>query len=101
MGSDSFTVVVVAKSAEEAFKEAIKDARKNHGRNGCTGTIAEKESFIEIPLPKRGKKDLQARALLEADRLILNDERIEDEEGPAGCIQYKKNEYLFFGWAQS
>jgi len=100
MGSEQFIQVVSGKSAQQAFYEAIRQAEHDYGHSGYTGTIAEKNSFIEITLPK--KKKTENRAIAYAEKLLAeNDPRIDDKWGPAGCISLGKNKYLFFGWASS
>jgi len=94
MGGSTFMVTAEGKTANDAFKIARQNALYEYGHRGYTGTIAEKDSFIMIDLPK-GKN---AREY--ADELIDNsDERIDDKWGPAGCIELEKEKFFFFGWA--
>ena len=96
MGSESFSHQAEGKSAKDAFQKARKQALYDRGHDGYTGTIAEKDAFIMIELPKGQEAEAYADKLIdEADK------RIDDKWGPAGCIQIKKNLYLFFGWASS
>jgi len=100
MGSNEFIQVSKGKTANEAFTNAVLQAEYDHGHSGYTGTIAEKDAFVEIPLPKKGKKDPEERAVDYATKLLAdNDARIDDKWGPAGCIKIKTGMYLFFGWA--
>jgi len=94
MGSQDFYHVETGKTAQEAFNNAHNDACYEHGHGGYTGTLAEKNDFIEIPVP--GEKDPTefAQELIDND-----DDRIVDKWGPAGCVKIKEGEYLFFGWA--
>ena len=102
MSAEQFIQIAKGKSAKAAFKAAVEQAEYDHGHSGYTGTIAEKEDFISIPLPKKGLKNLQERAVREAERLFqTEDERIDDKWGPAGCIKADKNTYVFFGWAST
>ena len=96
MGADTFTQQSMGKTAREAFESAREAARYEHGHSGYSGTIAEKDGFVEIPLPDGVKASDYAEQLIDDD-----DSRIEDKWGPAGCIKTGNNEYLFFGWASS
>ena len=61
-------------TAKEAFNSAVDHALYEHGHGGYTGTIAEKDTFIEIEVPE------SADPFEEADRLIDgDDERISDK----------------------
>jgi len=95
MGATTFYTVSVGKNAKDAFQKAREKAQYDYGHSGYTGTIAEKDSFVMIPLPT-GMKPLEY-----ADKLIDEcDERIDDKWGDAGCIAIpESDEYLFFGWA--
>ncbi len=98
MGATTFYTIAHGKTPEEAFTKAREDAERIHGHDGYTGTIVEKSSFKVIPLPKGENPELYAELLIEID-----DPRIDDVSGPAGCIAFSKkvtpNAYLFFGWA--
>lgn len=81
--------------AEEAFAQAVKQARYDHGHAGYSGTLAEKDEFVIIA------EDSQMSAEEYAEELIANgDDRIDDKWGPAGCLRTPTG-YLFFGWASS
>lgn len=96
MGAESFYVEVAARSVENAFKKVVKEAKHEHGNSGNTGTIAEKKSFIEIPLPKGcDPQEYAERLIKEADSRIYN------PSGPAGCIHLGRTRWLFFGWAKN
>jgi hypothetical protein len=100
MGASEFIQIANGKTANEAFTNAVEQAAYEHGHSGYTGTMAEKNNFIEIPLPKKGKKDPVERAVDLASTFIeKNDPRIDDKWGPAGCIKAKRGTYVFFGWA--
>ena len=96
MGADTFGAKAKGKTAEHAFREAVRRAEYDHGHAGYTGTIAEKDSYVMIPVPAEYKARPQdyARKLVED-----SDPRIDDKWGPAGCIELGKDEWLFFGWA--
>lgn len=91
MGSRSFMTKSSGKTAEEAFNSAVHEAQYEYGHGGYTGTIAEKNSFIMVDLPKNTSPRDHAYKLL--------DDTIVDKWGPAGCFNLGNNEYLFFGWA--
>jgi hypothetical protein len=96
MGADPFIVGARGEDAKTAFNRAVENAAYEYGHGGYTGTIAEKDSFIEIELPKG------LDPVAEADRLIdEDDERVADKWGPAGCFSLGDSRYLFFGWASS
>lgn len=94
MGAECFSEKAKGKTAEIAFRKAVKRAQYDHGHAGYSGTIAEKTQFKMIEVPKG--KDPEEYA--ESDE-ALNE--VEDKWGPAGCIALGKGEWLFFGWASS
>lgn len=99
MGAAVFENVVSAKNAKEAFYNAVEDACYEYGRNGYTGTIAEKENFVMIKCPEGEDPFEYSYHLIEKE-----DPRIDDKWGPAGCIELPGNDteqkrFLFFGWA--
>lgn len=96
MGAEQFTHSARGKTAKEAFENARKEALHDYGHSGYSGTIAEKNSFIEIPLPLGYEVGEYIDKLFET-----NDRRIDDKWGPAGCIKVKDGLYSFFGWASS
>lgn len=124
MGACEFFVTQKAKSPAEAFKKAVEQAQYDHGHAGYSGTIAEKRTFVLIndsltEVTRRYKtwtpehdwmrKSAQVLAgLLDADvkaipaaLMDMDDSRIRDKWGPAGCVKVGKDEYAFFGWASS
>ena len=113
MGAELFENREWGASAKEAFNNAVKQAEYDYGHRGYTGTIAEKTTFVMIPLEK-GYSPEDIKELL----VVMGDERIDDKWGDAGCIEippefyteddkvYKEKHplehlYLFFGWASS
>ncbi|ELZ01388.1 hypothetical protein [Natrialba aegyptia] len=113
MGAVSFEALAFGKTADDAFRNAVEDAKHMHGHGGYTGTIVEKSSFEVIP--KREHHGKQKRRY--AHQLIEDgDERIQRKRGPAGAIncsgtnaaiRYRKQHELegkhgdvrlFFGW---
>ena len=95
MGATNFMCRDSGNSAKEAFRNAVKEAQYQFGHGGYTGTIAEKDKFVMISLPK-GENPVQY-----ADKLMdEGDSRIDDKWGACGCIAIpESDEYLFFGWA--
>lgn len=96
MGANSFTVRIKGKNANEAFHTAVECAKYDNGHGGYTGTIAEKTSFVKIPLPEGRRAEEHAYELLRD-----SDARINDKWGPAGCFDLSEGEFVFFGWASS
>lgn len=96
MGASTFMTRARGRNAGEAFSVAVSNAKHNHGHGGYTGTIAEKNRFILIDVPKGADPRKLAQQLLDDD-----DPRILDKYGPAGCVLMGNGEYLFFGWASS
>ena len=46
MGANVFTTFSMGKDAEDAFFNAVDQAKYDYGHSGYTGTIAEKDSFV-------------------------------------------------------
>ncbi len=96
MGASPFITVAHGATAQKAFNEAVESASYEEGHGGYTGSIAEKSSFVSIPLPKGIKPNEEANRLIDED-----DDRISDKWGPAGVFELGKDRWLFFGWAPS
>lgn len=96
MGASTFVVSSSGATAEKAFNNAVTHARWESGNGGYTGTIAEKHSFILLPLGAGMDATQRALELLDQD-----DGRVSDKWGPAGCFSLGEGRYLFFGWASS
>jgi len=96
MGAETFFAKAGGPSAREAFREAVEDAKYEHGHGGYSGTIAEKHDFTMIEVPE-GKDPWDYAD----DLLDEGDHRVDDKWGPAGCIKLKDGVWLFFGWASS
>lgn len=94
MGASTFYTRASGKTAKEAFQAARDNAFWERGHGGYTGTIAEKTSFVEIPVADCIDPYKHAQWLVKEC-----DPRIDDKWGPAGCIRLPDNEWLFFGWA--
>jgi hypothetical protein len=97
MGAAVFSATAAGRNAEEAFAAAVKQAQDAYGHAGYTGTIAEKDSFVfvsDVPMAKDAAEAL-------GDKLINDeDERVDDQRGPAGCIPLDNGTYYFFGWSR-
>lgn len=96
MGAETFFEYGIGPSAEKAFADAVERAQWDHGHSGYSGTLAEKRTMVEIPLPEGADPMEYAEKLIDE-----SDERIDDKWGPAGCIKVEDGKYLFFGWASS
>lgn len=105
MGACDFYTNGKGNSAKEAFNAAVDQMQWDRGHGGYTGTIAEKSSFVMITPPSpfsADEKEAAQQAMQLAEQLMADDDkRIEDKWGPAGCIKYASDKYLFFGWASS
>lgn len=104
MGGATFESQGQGATVQEAFRAAREQALYDFGHAGYTGTLAEKDDWVVIPVPL-GTPDL-SRAMEEANALIAADDpRINDKWGPAGAIEYDDPKdgkgWLFFGWASS
>ena len=49
MGAVTFEVLAFGKTADDAFRNAVEDAKDMHGHGGYTGTIAEKSRLKPFP----------------------------------------------------
>jgi hypothetical protein len=96
MGASTFICTAQGATPAKAFMAAVETAAHRYGNDGYTGTIAEKDSFLIIPLPPGKDPHDYAEELIE-ERSPL----IDDKWGPAGCIDLGHEQFLFFGWASS
>lgn len=96
MGAEVFIQVGEGETAKKAFNKAYDEACYDYGHRGYTGSMAEKDCFVEIELPEGKTAEEYANELIDND-----DPRIDDKWGPAGCIKIEDGKYLFFGWASS
>lgn len=94
MGAQDFTQTAQGKTAKEAFRSAVESAAFEHGHGGYTGSLAEKNEFVMIPLPDGKDASEYAWELILAD-----DRRISDKWGPAGCFDLGDGNFYFFGTA--
>lgn len=96
MGACDFYQNAKGKTAQEAFLNAVYDARYEYGHGGYTGTIAEKTSFKMEKLPEGVDPMDHAYACMSDDNHFC-----QDKWGPAACIDLGNGEFLFFGSASS
>ena len=108
MGSEVFVDFVTGTTIERAFSAAVTRAQYDHGHSGYTGSISEKSTFVEIPIPEDFNPEMEPirRAKAWVSQLINEcDDRIDDKWGPAGGayvdIKDGKKLFVFFGWASS
>lgn len=103
MGATTFYTLARGKTPDKAFRNAIHQARYDHGHSGYTGTIAEKYDYVLIPSPKKVTSDEQRYQYAE-ELIRKRDRRVDDKSGPAGCIELSPADngdrrFYFFGWA--
>lgn len=96
MGAESFWSRAHGETASKAFSAAVEQAAWEHGHGGYTGTIAEKDSFKIVKPPEGMSPSEYANQLMDDEESF-----VQDKWGDAGCIEIKKGEYLFFGYASS
>ena len=101
MPSNEFQDTESARTAEEAFRRLVAQAKFDHGHAGYTGTIAEKTSF-RMEQPRKDETPNACFSRCVADR----DHWSGDKWGPAACIDFGPdpkrkgfNIFYFFGWA--
>lgn len=98
MGACDFRTIGTGKTVSEAFTMAKDTAAYESGHGGYTGTIAEKDSFVLIPVPS----EFAGRPADFVEHLMVeDDDRIRDKWGPAGAIQIAEDRWMFFGYASS
>lgn len=99
MGSELFYVKSKGVDANAAFASAVAQAEYDHGSSGYTGTIAEKNNFVEVPSMKTANEAMAYAVYLIEEQ---KDPRFDDKWGPAGCVKVIDDDaYLFFGFASS
>ena len=113
MGAEQFDHIGRGKTVQEAFDNAVKEAQYDYGHAGYTGTIAEKDSFVEVPFSDdfthievyqalsnsiHGPTDALVEILGDKAEFFFN--AYDDKWGPCVAIRTpEKNEWLFCGWA--
>jgi len=117
MGAQDFCVVVgSAESMEKAFQSARTEARWEYGHGGYTGTIAEKDTWIDCgAAPQRWTMDMIFNALRHGNdpelpllKAHLGDLKFteafasfEDKWGPVAGFKLDNDAYGFCGSASS
>ncbi len=98
MGAQNFENIGVGKTAEDAFRREVDQARSEYGSGGYTGTIAEKREFKMV----RGVMSLDAARQKVLATIRGEDSSLEkymDKWDPCGCIEVqmtKEIEKQFF-----
>ena len=123
MGASEYMNIAQGKTAKEAFDKLVAQAQWEHGHGGYSGTIAEKQSFVEFTRPKGMRRATVIEAVRDLAKIHYDDdgdpktdavqakypklpigamfEVYDDKWGPALAIQLRKGEYLFAGFASS
>lgn len=98
MGAQSFIHTGKGDTVQDAFASARDKAAWDYGHGGYTGSLAEKDSFVLIPIPSEweGTPEQYVNHLFQQD-----DPRIEDKWGPAGAVEIAPKTWIFFGYASS
>jgi len=103
MGANEFQNRQSARTADEAFRNLVEQARYEDGHGGYSGTIAEKTDF-RMEQPRDGETP-RACVTRCADDL---DHWSADKHGPAACVDGGPDPkrpglriFYFFGWASS
>jgi len=112
MGATTFRHTATGRDAIEAFLTAKEEAYWERGHGGYTGTIAEKDRFLEFT-PRNGTGADLVEALEESDG-VASSELIgalgradadwafalyDDKWGPAVAVKTGPTEWTFCGWA--
>lgn len=100
MGATEFYCYENGETASDAFRAAVQEARKAHGTEGYSGTIAEKTDYRVFTRKEVGDENPRDFA----QRLVRSeDPRINEKRGPAGCLDVSDSDeprdWLFFGWS--
>ena len=125
MGAMDYMNVGKGKTAREVFDRLTDDAKWERGHGGYTGTIAEKDSYVEFKRPKGMRRATVIKAVRDLGHNRLNGhgpwptsdagkaiqakypklpiaamyEVWRDKWGPSLAIELRKGEYLFAGFA--
>jgi hypothetical protein len=113
MGACTFETYGHGTSALQAFTDAVERAYYDHGHGGYSGSICEKDGFVEYSLPDGKTLDdfnaaldstfdddntkLEAMFGQETTPRLLS--AYNDKWGPAIAIKAKDDVWYFCGWA--
>jgi hypothetical protein len=93
MGATNFIWTVAAKSAQEAYKKAVTEAKEMYGSDPYNGTISTTDGF----------RMFTTGAANEDEAYKFCDDNLDRTEkwGKCGCVENpsKPGEFIFFGWA--
>lgn len=96
MGACDFVTFIEGKVAQDAFNQAVEEARYKYGHAGYTGTIAEKPGYEIV--------SSEPLSLEDADKFIKDTINKNPKWGEAWAIKVcddKFNGYVFYGYASS
>ena len=117
MGATNYVTISKGEDAKDAFSSARDKAQWDHGHGGYTGTIAEKDSFVEFPRPKGVRmrtviKVVHAMTAYWDEKTMVKLEKKypkfpvrhmarvwNDKWGPSACMELQPKTYIFFGMA--
>ncbi len=105
MGACTFSQFAYGKTADDAYRNAVEEARREFGTDPYNGTIATTRGFFILP---RRSGRLTNKVVREWRTEAINHPRV-DKWGDCACLQLPKrfakgrgrgvNAYLFAGWA--
>lgn len=97
MGASYFQTGATGATVEEAFQNAVSEARSQieDEDDGYSGTIAEKSSYTL----HRNLMGMDPKQFI--SYILDADEDASDKWGPANAIEIAPNTWIFFGYASS
>lgn len=107
MGATNFRNTVKGQTAEQAFADAVREARHYYGHGGYTGSIAEKRGFTVLNVPEAVPVQEWCRSIEWGEPIPGHEAAYErarriwdDKYGPALCYAVEPGEtYVFMGMA--
>lgn len=106
MGAHNFTDRAEGSTVEDAYRNAVDQARWEHGNNGYNGTISTTSGVVDITAEynqavEDGKVDASDMGSVDDwEDSLISDPRI-DKRGNCFGYQREPGKYTFFGWAAS
>lgn len=91
MGAANFRTINTGDTAADAFNQAVAEAQNEYGCEGYTGTIAEKDGFVLVPLPLNVEAELVVGAL---DLSQFDDSYYQTDQEEAATAKALLNEYF-------